>query len=203
MPRYLFLSIMSYLFLFGAWTAAAAAPQRVSFLQMCLEREKLNPAQQYTLNLLLKFAKAANCEQGAIHLESVKSLTLMDKGIEDVSPIGTLRNLMELNLMSNQIRDLRPLRGLDQLQTLNLSENRIENVEAISALITLKKLWLDSNEIFDIGPVEANVNLVLLSINDNRVNNVAGLRRLWKLKHVSHWGNPIKTPEQIYSVLRP
>ena len=197
MPKFIVL-----LFILGAWSNLSLARSN-SFLATCYKLNELNQNQQHTLKVLLKHAKSSNCEQAAIRLESMESLTLMDKGIKDIGPIGTLRNLTELNLMNNQISDLRALRGLDQLKTLNLTENRIENLEPISALITLEKLWLDSNEILDIGPVEANVNLVLLSVNDNQISTVVGLKRLWKLKHVSHWGNPIKSAYQTYSVLSP
>ncbi|MFK7823347.1 MAG: leucine-rich repeat domain-containing protein [Oligoflexales bacterium] len=190
------------LFLVLTWSNIGLAKE-TSFLEMCFQKNELNMDQRHTLQVLLTVAKASNCEQAAIRLASIDSLTLIDKGIKVLDPIGTLKNIKQLNLMTNQIIDLRPLRSLDQLQTLNLSENRINNIEPISALITLKKLWLDSNAIFDIGPIEANINLVLLSINDNQVNNVIGLKRLWKLKHVSHWGNPIKSASQSYSVLNP
>ena len=202
MPRSILISIVSGLFLWGALTSICLG-QQVSFLDLCLNQNKLNADRQHTIRAMLAFAKASNCEQAAIRLESTESLSLPDQGIRDLIPIGTLKNLSQLNLMNNQIKDLRPLKGLEQLQTLNLTENRIENLEPISALITLKKLWLDSNEVFDIGPIEANINLVLLSFNDNRVKNIVGLKRLWKLKHISHWGNPIQPAHQSYSVLNP
>ena len=94
---------------------------------MCLNQNRLKPDQQYTIRVLQKYAKASNCEQASIRLASIDSISLTDKGIKDLSPIGTLKNLSELNLMNNKIRDLEPLKGLDQLQTLNLAENHIEN----------------------------------------------------------------------------
>ncbi len=60
--------------------------------------------------------------------KSLKSLSLCDGQISDLTPLARLTNLENLTLNNNQISDLTPLAGLKNLNWLQLDDNQISDV---------------------------------------------------------------------------
>ncbi len=65
--------------------------------------------------------------------------------IEDISSLGKLTNLKLLDLASNPITDISPLK-LTNLESLSLSGNQIEDISSLAGLTELKELDLDYKE---------------------------------------------------------
>ena len=60
---------------------------------------------------------------GLEHAINLRGLGLYGHAFSDITPIGSLTNLTELQLMRCCIRDIRPLMSLDKLENLNLHIN--------------------------------------------------------------------------------
>ena len=72
--------------------------------------------------------------------DSVRSLSLVNREITDVTGIGQFRQLHIFDLSDNAIVDVSPLSELDSLVFLNLTANQIEDVSPLGSLANLEFL---------------------------------------------------------------
>ncbi len=94
---------------------------------------------------------------GAIELESIparllafkylKTLICIGCNLSDISALSGLKNLIELDLSTNQLTDISPLSRLMNLKSLDLSFNQLSNISALSGLRNLLRLDLRENKI--------------------------------------------------------
>ena len=131
-----------------------------SFLEWCQDQAQLSPAQRQTMQALLTQAGTPDCTQAATVLENFPGvLILINQGLTDLSPLGSLPNLKGLDLSFNQVRDLSPLAGLTQLQFLLLGGNHVEDVAPLAGMTQLGYLVLDQNRIQDLSPLAGLASL--------------------------------------------
>lgn len=64
-------------------------------------------------------------------LDTIETLSLKGKGIDDISDVIYLKNVQTLDLSGNYFSDLAPLLVLENLRTLNLSNNGLEDVDQL------------------------------------------------------------------------
>lgn len=83
---------------------------------------------------------------------------------EDAAAIASLGNLRTLSLTNCGITDLSFLSSLSSLRTLYLPDNGISDLSPLSALGSLSTLYLDRNPLTDLSPLTALPNLTTLSI---------------------------------------
>ncbi|KKM12032.1 hypothetical protein LCGC14_1720510 [marine sediment metagenome] len=67
------------------------------------------------------------------------------KSITDIKNLSRLKNLKELNLISNNIEKIQGLKNLKKLKTLRLGDSNIKEIENIGHLKHLSKLQISSN----------------------------------------------------------
>ena len=79
----------------------------------------------------------------AVNLETLR-LTIE---ISDISPLASLTNLTELELVDNQITDISPLASLTNLTHLALADNQISDVSPLASLTNLTELYLQNNPV--------------------------------------------------------
>ena len=86
--------------------------------------------------------------------------------IENIEPLATLVNLIELNLTGNKIYDISFIGNLKKLENLQLQDNQItdEDLSILTMLPNLKILNLEENEITDYSPLAALTNLTDLRL---------------------------------------
>ncbi|MCL1791412.1 MAG: leucine-rich repeat domain-containing protein, partial [Peptococcaceae bacterium] len=101
----------------------------------------------------------------------VISLDLSSNHISDVSPLKTLTGLSELFLSKNgNISNIAPLSGLTKLTKLDLSGNRISDISSLSSLVNLQELNLSNNSISDFTKLKSLTNLKYLDISHNNIS---------------------------------
>lgn len=131
-----------------------------------------------------------------------------DSVVIDITPIGNLVNLKELNISRNDLSSLHSLSSLNKLEVLDISNNKIIVVNELNGLNNLKKLDVSENpietiklgylpnlEVFDASRCELHVidfesdnqfpNLLTLNLCCNfedSLSNVRGIRNLPKLE---------------------
>ena len=125
----------------------------------------------------------------AVNLETLR-LTIE---ISDISPLASLTNLTELELVDNQITDISPLASLTNLTELYLQDNQISDVSPLASLTNLTILALADNQISDISPLASLTNLTHLALADNQISDVSPLASLTNLTELYLQNNPVKT----------
>lgn len=94
----------------------------------------------------------------------VKSLSLSEKRLTNISPLAQLEQLETLILSENGIRDVKPLSGLVSLAYLDLQKNAVADLTPLAQLQSLSELYLDGNPITDLSPLYQLTQLKKLSI---------------------------------------
>lgn len=95
--------------------------------------------------------------------------------LNDITPIGSLKELQYLELFKNDVRDISCLANCTELVDLNLCYNRISDLTPIEGLTHLRRLWLyNSNNYSDNNPVpKAAVNALRQALPDCHVDAVS------------------------------
>ena len=74
-------------------------------------------------------------------------LSLMAHGVRNLDEIPLHKNLLSINLHSNEIERIINLTGLNYLTHLDLSSNNITRIQGLEGLVSLDTLNLASNKI--------------------------------------------------------
>jgi len=140
---------------------------------------------------------ARNCRLGSniaelVKLHTLRSLTLGENNLSDISPLGAMTGLTTLSLFENLIRDIEPLRTLTALRMLSLNYNAVENLEPLRTLINLEELHLAGNVIHSVEPLSALKRLERVNLSFNEVRFIRPLLELPHLKEARVNRNPIE-----------
>lgn len=95
--------------------------------------------------------------------------------LNDITPIGSLKELQYLELFKNDIHDISCLANCTELVDLNLCFNRISDLSPLEGLKHLRRLWLfNSNNYSDFIPVPAAaVKALRAALPDCKVDDVS------------------------------
>ena len=113
-------------------------------------------------------------------------MDLEENQIRDIRPLTGLKQLEELYLSGNQIKNkgVPLLANLTELRMLSLNANQISNIKPLTSLTKLERLWLEDNKIRDVSPLAGLVNLEVLKLIGNPVKDLSPLVSLTKLSDV-------------------
>ncbi|MGM1049199.1 MAG: hypothetical protein ACQEXX_24085 [Bacillota bacterium] len=82
-------------------------------------------------------------------LTKLKNLELASNRISDLSPLKPLsKSLMNLNIGSNRISDLRALEGMTLMRALSAENNQIKKLDPLKKMSNLSSLNLNSNLVY-------------------------------------------------------
>ena len=125
-------------------------------------------------------------------MTQLTELDLSSNNIRDLTPLEQLTQLTGLYLSSNNISNLVPLTQLTNLKTLFLLINNIRDISPIAHLKQLTHLYLSYNQVRDVTPLaELTESLVYLDLSRNQVRDVTPLAQLIYLEDLKLTGNPI------------
>lgn len=142
-------------------------------------------------------------------LKAVKYLFAVEEGIADITGIGYLYNLIELNLDGNHITYLpEEITQLTKLDKLILSDNNISEIPAfIENMAVLRWLDISSNNISELPESLCNVTTIdRLNVSQNKLTklpqNIGNLKKLIRL--LAYDNNISELPDSIgsFPVLR-
>ena len=108
------------------------------------------------------------------------------------------RNVIEINLIGNEITEIKGFDNFKYLKLLNLAINNITKIENLSNLKNLKNLFLDINEIKIIENLNNLKNLETLSLSLNQLKDIEEVRKLLdkklfpKLNYLTIFSNPFE-----------
>lgn len=160
------------------------------FSEMC---ENPTPTQRITLNAISlsadgqTFSSSARCSKIETYFISdpqkynfPRRLDISRQSISDLTPVGLLTGIYEINLSHNQVTDISPLTSIKSLKIINLSSNPITDISSISDIQNLESLTAYRTNINDLSPLQHNANLRELAfsgdITDPKV--IASLKQL-------------------------
>ena len=118
------------------------------------------------------------------HMTNLKSLTLADSQVSDMSALAGLANLEYLHLSNNQVSDISALSALTNLWDLSLSGNQISDISALATLTNLGRLSVSRNQVSDISVLVGVTNLVDLYLSHNEVSDISALAALTNLRNL-------------------
>ncbi|MFT4959534.1 MAG: hypothetical protein ACI92Z_000610 [Paracoccaceae bacterium] len=111
--------------------------------------------------------------------------------LSDISVLGNLPNLKELNLSDCGIGDLSFLRAMPQLEVLDLYGSTISDLSALSGLASLQSLSFVGTPVIDLSALSRLTSLQSLSFGDTQVIDLSALSRLASLQHLSFDGTQV------------
>ena len=145
--------------------------------------------------LIREILKKKQIEKEKITDEDLAKIFFLNgngRGIENLSGLEHCRNLADVKLAKNKIKDPKPLASCKNIQTLNLANNQIESIDSLASLVKLQYLKLDNNKIKKIDAVAKFKNLMCLLLDGNQVESVAPVAGLPKLHALSLKKNKVK-----------
>ena len=109
------------------------------------------------------------------NLMTLERLDLSTNAISDLEPLQNLTRLEFLSLSDNQVSDLSPLQNLSKLRELDLKRNQIGNLSGLQDLTQLSLLNLRYNQVSDLTPLQNLPNLDNLELSDNQITDISPL----------------------------
>jgi len=132
---------------------------------------EIDPADAARLENLDCVDQSVATIDGIEFLVGLKTLSLWENEISDLSPLASLTSLEWLELGANDISDLSALTGLTDLTRLGLSGNQVSSVDALSTLTQMEWLHLDDNRITDVDALSGMTALDWLTIEHNDLSS--------------------------------
>lgn len=119
---------------------------------------------------------------GIQYFENLRSLSLYDNQIRDISCLSSLTELRFLLLGKNCISDISALDKMNKLEVLSLFFNNITSIEALKGKRYLEHVIIKNNKITDITPLADAKELKELWMENNAIADISVLKNFKKLK---------------------
>ena len=148
--------------------------------------------------ILSKILKEKNIPKSEFQeIFKLQEIDLESEGIKILEPLREFKNLTGLNCFNNKITDLEPLRGLKNLEELDISFNEITDLEPLRELHNLTDLSCSGNKITDLEPLRELHNLTVLYCSNTQITDLEPLRELYNLTELSCSDNEITDLEPL------
>lgn len=147
--------------------------------------EEISPSEALVLTNLSISNEELYSLEGIQYFENLTELEMNDiYGLNDLSPLSELGNLIDLELSECSIEDITPLEHLTNLEYLYLDNNDISDISPLSTLTSLRGLMIFDNAVTDISSLENLVNLEDLEIDGNQIEDISVIQNFEKLKEL-------------------
>ena len=182
---------------------------QVSFAdEMCLSTDD---AVQHSLNVLQEYFFTKDCTAAIKKLQRATSLSIVNRGLTDISFLKSATRLTHLNLAKNNITDTTPLADVSSLLWLDLSENPISSMKNLPAdslevfwcrqcqisswevsakMSALREISLRDNQMTTIN-ISDFPSLQVVFLTGNQITDPSSLAGIKKMTAVDLYGNPI------------
>ena len=153
-------------------------------------------------------------------LTSLQTLDLSMTPVVDLSPLTSMRELRQLDLLCTDVRSIAPLGALTKMEELNLMMAPLENLvglatcgrlrrlvvcpvsyrdlSSVSGLSELEVLWLDADDrLVDLEPLRPLRQLREITIDGGAASDLTPIRGMGRLRAAAFRRMPIQTIEPI------
>lgn len=145
--------------------------------------------------------KPISLEEKLAGNDEVEKITIVveDKAAEekvlDYEYLENLEHLKSLTIHDGRLSDISFVSGIEQLNLLNLADNPIEEPVRLEELVMrLESLNMDSTGIEDVAFLAGAKYLKRLSLKNNQIKEFTALRESEHLTELDISGNPIEDP---------
>ena len=111
--------------------------------------------------------------------------------VKDITLVGELTNLEQLEFAGGDISDPAPLAKLTKLWSLQIYGCGFKDFSALTDMTLLEELMASSNQVSDLSSLKGLTKLRVLALNGNRIEDTSPLLELKSLKWVNLQGNPV------------
>ena len=105
-------------------------------------------------------------------MDRIKTLTLINCRISDLSPIKTVATILHLDCSKNPLKDLLPLTGLINLQKLILENTGVSDLEPLATMPNIEYLNLAGTQVKELDDIEKYVFLKQLDISSTAISSL-------------------------------
>ena len=119
------------------------------------------------------------------------NLDAQSSQIKNLTGLEYATKLKSLELRKNQIQDIRPLANLKNLKELILEVNNVRDISPLANLTQLTLLYIAANPIPDFTPLANLTELTRLALWDNNISDVTLIADKVHLTHLHLWNNNI------------
>lgn len=137
------------------------------------------------------------------HLSHFSALQLLELGsnkIKVMAGLEGLRDLQELWLGRNRVRDV-DLCGLTSLRRISVQSNRLTSIAGFEECVQLEELYLSHNGIAKMSGLKSLSTLKVLDVSANRIARVEDLDTLTRLEDLWVSDNVVPSLDGIESAL--
>jgi len=124
-----------------------------------------------TVLVFQEYLGAKDCQEMMVKLKKVKSISLVNKGVQDISILKLAKNIEYLNLSKNEIEDTFVLGSLNQIKWLDLSGNPIGTMKNLPTQ-SLETFWCVDCKIATWETKEKMPKLKHLSLRNNQLDTI-------------------------------
>ena len=150
--------------------------------------------------VIKKSEKIEKCDKIPEYDLNVTKITLKNKGISDIKCLAKYKNLRELDLRWNKIKNIEALGSLEKLEVLRINFNQITDIKPILNLKNLRELWLHNNKIKDIRGIGKLSELKHLDVSYNPLEyGIEEIPSLKRLKRFEIRKTPKKIVDYVYN----
>lgn len=162
--------------------------------------------------------------KGIQHLVNLQILNLYGSKMNNISYLGELNNLEELNISwadniseintlkklkklkslkafySSGIKDFSPIESIITLEKLDISQNTLSRGDFLKSLINLNDLSISKNNLTDINFLENCLKLEILDISGNNITNIEILSKFKNLVKLDISANNITNIDSLLTL---
>ena len=121
----------------------------------------------------------------------VLSVSRVGRPVKDITLVGELTNLEQLEFAGGDISDPAPLAKLTKLWSLQVYNCGLKDFSALTDMTLLEELMASSNQVSDLSSLKGLTKLRVLALNGNRIKDTSPLLGLKSLEWVNLKGNSI------------
>ena len=126
------------------------------------------------------------CDVSAIGaLEYVQDLELESPALSDITPLGAgklLKNVKRLDIVNSVVSDASILADSSSITMLSISDSPVQDISFVSSMPDLEWIWLCHTKVTDISPLYDVPKLDYLRIYDGETDFTSQINELLKLK---------------------
>lgn len=111
-------------------------------------------------------------------------LSIRSTGLETLTGLESMLDLLVLDMSQNPIQDLAPLRSLSQLQELYVTNTAVGDLEPVANITGLQRLNCAGTQISDLKALSPLIELVYLNCSNTQINSLKPLSQHGKLRQL-------------------
>ena len=154
------------------------------------EKEKSDSGIEEAIRIELKKPEGKITQADYLNLKEL-SIYRVGRPVKDITLVGELTNLEQLEFAGGDISDPAPLAKLTKLWVLQVHNCGLKDFSALSGMDSLEELLASSNKVSNLSSLKGLTNLKVLALNGNLIKDPAPISGLKSLKWVNLKGNPI------------